>query len=328
MQAERTILRVALALVCAGFATLACGPAASQEWPARPVSVLVPFSAGGSVDIIARTIGERLRAELGQPFVVDNRAGAGGTIATGALARSAPDGYTLLFFHMGLAFNAALYDKLPYDTQKDVLPIACIGATPNVLVVNNALPVKSVADFLALARAKPGSINYGSGGVGSAGHLSMELLQSLTHVQLVHVPYKGSGPAISDLVSGQIQTMLLTIPAVMSFLNAGTLRPLATSGRRRSPALPTLPTLAESGVDGFDYAPWYGVFAPGGTPPALAERIHAAVNRAIEDPEIAKKLASQGLEPQPMSREDFAAMLRSDLTKWAEIIRKLGIKPH
>lgn len=318
------LCRTAIALLCSAFTSLS--PA--QEWPAKPVSVLVPFAAGGTVDIVARTIGERLRAELGQSFIVDNRGGAGGTIATAILARAAPDGHTLLFHHMGLAFNAAPYDKLPYDTRKDVIPVACIGATPNVLVVNNSLPVRSVAEFLAAARAKPGSMNYGSGGVGSAGHLPMELLQSLTRVELVHVPYKGSGPAISDLIGGQIQAMLLTIPAVMPYIGAGTLRPLATSGKRRSPALPSLPTLAESGVEGFDYAPWYGVFAPGGTPPALLARIHAAINKAVEDPEIGKRLASQGLEPLPMSREEFAAMLRADLVNWSEIIRKLGIKPR
>ena len=300
--------------------------AGAQDWPARPVTLLVPFAAGGSVDIVARAIGERLRADLGQPFVVDNRGGAGGTIATAMLARAAPDGQTLLVNHLGLAFNAALYANLPYDTRKDVVPVAYIGATPNVLVVNNALPVRSVAEFLALARAKPGSINYGSGGVGSAGHLSMELLQSLTRVEMVHIPYKGSGPALSDLISGQIQAMLLTIPAAMSFIGAGTLRPLATSGQRRSPALPDLSTLAESGVEGFDYAPWYGVFAPGGTPDALLERMHAAINKVIEQPEISARLAAQGLETRPMTRMEFAAVVRADLEKWAGIIGKLGIK--
>jgi tripartite-type tricarboxylate transporter receptor subunit TctC len=227
---------------------------------------------------------------------------------------------------MGLVFNAALVDNLPYDTRRNLVPVAYIGATPNVLVVNNALPIRTVAEFLAAARAKPGTINYGSGGVGSAGHLPMELLRSITRIDVVHVPYKGSGPAIADLLGGQIQTMLLTIPAVMPYITAGTLRPIATSGKRRSPALPNLPTIAESGVPGFEYSPWYGVFAPAGTSAAVLAKIHAAINKVLEDPEINRKLASQGLEVQPMTREEFASIVGADLAKWAQIIRALDIK--
>jgi tripartite-type tricarboxylate transporter receptor subunit TctC len=313
-------------LLAAALCAAVSFPLLAQSWPARPVTLLVPFAAGGTVDIVARTLGQRLGAELGQNFVVDNRSGAGGAIATTALARAAPDGHTLLFHHMGLVFNAALVDNLPYDTRRNLVPVAYIGATPNVLVVNNALPIRTVAEFLAAARAKPGTINYGSGGVGSAGHLPMELLRSITHIDVVHVPYKGSGPAIADLLGGQIQTMLLTIPAVMPYITAGTLRPIATSGKRRSPALPNLPTIAESGVPGFEYSPWYGVFAPAGTSAAVLAKIHAALNKVLEDPEINRKLASQGLEVQPMTREEFASIVGADLAKWAQIIRALDIK--
>jgi len=297
----------------------------AQEWPARNVTILVPFAAGGTVDIVARTVGQKLTAELGKTFVVDNRGGGGGSIATTAMVRSPPDGYTLLFHHQGLTFNAALYD-LPYDTARDVIPVAYIGATPNVLVVNKDVPVNSVQDFLALARAKPGSINYGSGGVGSAGHLPIEMLQSMAGLKQQHIPYKGSGPAIADLIGGQIQAMLLTIPAVMPHLTAGSLRPIATSGRKRSPALPNLPTLAEAGVEGFEYTPWYGVFAPGGTPPAVVQKIHAAINKVISDPEVRDKLGKQGLEVQPMTREEFVAIVNADLPRWARVIKTLGIK--
>jgi tripartite-type tricarboxylate transporter receptor subunit TctC len=297
----------------------------AQEWPAKNVTILVPFAAGGTVDIVARAVGQKLTAELGKTFVVDNRGGAGGSIATTAMVRSPPDGYTLLFHHQGLVFNAALYD-LPYDTARDVIPVAYIGATPNVLVVNKDVPVNSVQDFLALARAKPGSINYGSGGVGSAGHLPIEMLQSMAGLKLQHIPYKGSGPAIADLLGGQIQAMLLTIPAVMPHLIAGSLRPLATSGRKRSPALPNLPTLAEAGVAGFEYTPWYGVFAPGGTPPAVVQRIHEAINKVISDAEVRDKLGKQGLEVQPMTREEFVAIVNADLPRWARVIKTLGIK--
>jgi tripartite-type tricarboxylate transporter receptor subunit TctC len=224
-------------------------PLCAQDWPAKPVTLVVAFAPGGTVDIVARTIGQRLTADTGQSFVIDNRGGAAGTIATALVARAAPDGQTLLFHHMGLVFNASLYRALPFDTQKDIAPVAYIGSTPNVLVVNKSLPIRTVKEFLDYARAKPGAINYGSGGVGSAGHLPMELLQSETHVQLTHVPYKGSGPALTDLLGGRIQAMLLTIPAVMPLIGAGSVRAIATSGRKRSPALPDLPTLAESGIE-------------------------------------------------------------------------------
>lgn len=305
-------------------ATFPC-TALAQDWPSKNVTILVPFAAGGTVDIIARTVGQKLGAELDKTFVVDNRGGAGGSIATTAMVRSAPDGYTLLFHHQGLVFNAALYD-LPYDTARDVIPVAYIGATPNVLVVNKNVPVNSVNDFLALARAKPGAINYGSGGVGSAGHLPLELLQSMAGLKMQHVPYKGSGPAIADLIGGQIQAMLLTIPAVMPYINAGTLRPIATSGAKRSPALPNLPTLAEAGIAGFDYSPWYGVFAPAGTPAAVVQKIHDAINKVISEPGVRDKLARQGLEVQPMTREEFAAIVAADLPRWAKVIKALGIK--
>jgi tripartite-type tricarboxylate transporter receptor subunit TctC len=195
-----------------------------------------------------------------------------------------------------------------------------------VLVVNNAIPATSVREFIALAKAKPGSINYGSGGIGSAGHLPMELLQSTAKIDLVHVPYKGSGPAITDLMGGQIQAMLLTIPAVMPFVSAGKLRAIATSGKRRSPALPDLPTLDEAGLPGFEYSPWYGVFAPAGTPAPVLAKIHAAINKVLAEPEIRDKLGKQGLEVQPMTREEFAAIVHTDMPKWAKVIRDLGIK--
>jgi tripartite-type tricarboxylate transporter receptor subunit TctC len=312
-----------LVAACFTFVSLA---ASAQDWPAKPVTILVPFAAGGTVDIVTRIVAQRLATELGQPFVVDDRGGAAGTIATAALARSAPDGHTLMVHHMGLVFNATLYRNLPYDTLKDIAPVASIGATPNVLVVNNDLPVKTVPEFIALARAKPGAISYGSGGVGSAGHLPMELLQSTAHIQMLHVPYKGSGPALTDLMGGRIQAMLLTIPAVMPYITSGQLRAIATSGAKRSPALPQLPTLEEAGVADFEYEPWYGLFAPAGTPEAVLQRIHDAINKVIQEPEVADKLAKQGLEVKPMTREAFASTVRSDLPKWGMVITRLGIK--
>jgi tripartite-type tricarboxylate transporter receptor subunit TctC len=300
--------------------------AAPTEWPARPVTVIAPFPPGGTVDIISRTISQKLGAELGKPFVVENKGGAGGSIGIAAMVHAEPDGYMFAVDHMGLAFNAALYDNLSYDTLRDVVPVAYVGATPNVLVENNQVAPKTVAEFLSLAKSKPNSINYGSGGIGSAGHLPMELLQSATGIKLVHVPYKGNGPAIVDLMSGQIQVMLATIPAMMPYITSGQLHAIATSGSHRSSALPDLPTLDEAGVKGFDYAPWYGVFAPAGTPPEVLDRMHDAVNKVLAEPDVATKLGQQGLEVRTLTRQEFTDMVHGDVAKWAKIIGTLGIK--
>ncbi|MGO4329930.1 Bug family tripartite tricarboxylate transporter substrate binding protein [Cupriavidus sp. 2TAF22] len=316
-------------VLCAGMslvAATAAVPARAADWPAKPVTILAPFAAGGTVDLVARVLAVKLGRELGQPFVVDNRGGAGGTIATAMLARAAPDGYTVMIHHMGLVFSDSLYSHLPYDTRRDILPVAYIGATPNVLVVTKTLPVKTMDDFLALAKARPGSINYGSGGIGSAGHLPMAVLGMMTGVKLQHVPYKGSGPALTELVSGQIQSMLLTIPAVMPFIASDMVRPIATSGKKRSPALPNLPTMEEAGIKGFEYAPWYGFFAPAGTPPAVVQKLHEAVGKVLRDPEVVAKLSREGIEVEAMSRERFAGIVEADTQRWGKTIRQLGIK--
>lgn len=311
------------------FACLLCAiPVCAQTWPTRPVHVIVPFAAGGSVDIVARLIGQRLGEELGQPFVTENKGGAGGTIGANQVAKSPGDGYTLMVMHQGLAFNASLHADLPYDTLRDLAPIAYVGATPNALVVTNALPVRTLQEFLAYARANPGRLSYGSGGVGSAGHLSVEFLRSLTGLKLTHVPYKGSGPALTDLMSGEIQVMLLTMPAVMPYLKSGKLRAVATSGPRRSAALPDLPTLEEAGVAGYQYMPWYGLFGPASLPKAVVARLNQTTNKAIQDPALRDLLAQQGLETQAMTSEQFGTVLRDDVVKWGKIIRDAGVRPN
>jgi len=307
-------------------ALLAVAPTLAQPYPTRPVRILVPFAARGNVDIVARLVGAKLAEELGQPFVVENRGGAGGTMATALVAKSPGDGYTLMTMHQGLAFNAALYSNLPYDTVQDLAPIAYLGATPNVLVVTDSLPVKTLREFLDYARRNPGSVAYGSGGVGSAGHLSVELLQSLTGVRLTHVPYKGSGPALTDLVGAQIQAMLLTMPAAMPFVKGGKVRAIATSGAQRSPALAELPTIAEAGVPGYQYMPWYGVFGPAALPPALAARLHEAAAKALAETEVRERLAQQGLEYREMTRAQFAELVRADVAKWGRFIRDAGVR--
>jgi tripartite-type tricarboxylate transporter receptor subunit TctC len=288
--------------------------------------MLVPFVAGGTVDIVARLLGAKLSADLRQPLVVENKAGAGGTIAAALLAKSPGDGYTLMVMSQALTFSASLYSDLPYDTLRDLAPIAYVGATPNALVVTNSLPVTTVQEFLAYARANPGRIAYGSAGIGSAGHLSVELLQSLTGTRLTHVPYKGNAPALTDLISGQIQTMLITMPAVMPHVKSGKVRPIATSGVRRSPALPELPTIAEAGVSGYEYTPWFGMFGPGTLPRELTARLNTAVNKALADTDLAEKFAQQGLEVHAMASGQFSEIVRGDVVRWGKIIRELGVR--
>ena len=305
---------------------LAAGTSYAQTWPDKPIHLLVPFAPGGTVDIVARANGKRLGEELGQPFVIENKAGAGGTIAATIVAKSPPDGYTLMLMHQGLAFNAALYPSLPYDTVHDLAPIASIGATPNALVVTNSFAVQTPQEFVAYARANPGKVTFGSGGIGSAGHLSMELLQSLTGIQLAHVPYKGSGPALLGLMTGEIQSMLLTMPAVMPYLKSKRMRAIGTSGIARSPALPTLPTLAESGVAGYEYLPWFGMFGPAAMPPSAVKRLNIAINKIIVEPAIRDQFAQQGLEVQPLSPDQFAEIVKADVVKWGRIIRTAGVR--
>lgn len=300
--------------------------ALAQDYPTRPIRMFVPFAPGGSVDIVARFVGAKLAEDLGQPVVVENRSGAGGTIATALLAKSSGDGYSLMTMHQGLAFNASLYVSLPYDTLRDIAPIAYLGATPNVLVVTGTLPVNTLPEFISYARANPGRIAYGSGGTGSAGHLSVELLQSLARIQLTHVPYKGSGPAITDLVGGQIHAMLLTMPAAMPFIKSGKLRAIATSGARRAPALPDLPTIAEAAVQGYEYSPWFGVFGPATLPKNIIARLNRAINKSLADREVREKLVQQGLEVESMTSEGFATVVRADVGRWAKIIRETGVR--
>jgi len=325
LRATASRSRLLRALFC-WAAILAAAPALAQPYPTHPVRMLVPFAAGGTVDIVARLVGAKLAEALGQPFVVENRGGAGGTIATALVAKSPGDGYTLMTMHQGLAFNAALYSNLPYDTVHDLAPIAYLGATPNVLVVTEALPVRTLNEFLDYARRNPGRVAYGSGGVGSAGHLSVELLQSLTGTRLTHVPYKGSGPALTDLVGGQIQAMLLTMPAAMPFVKGAKVRAIATSGAHRSPALAELPTIAEAGVPGYEYMPWYGLFGPATLPQALADRLFEATLKSLAAPDVRERLAQQGLEYRETTREQFAELVRADVAKWGKFIREAGVR--
>ncbi|AOB31330.1 hypothetical protein AKI39_12500 [Bordetella sp. H567] len=320
-----SIIKTTARLVAALCVALASAHAQAQV-NTKTMTVYVPFSAGGSVDIVARLIGLQLGTERGISVVVENRPGAGGTIATALVARAKPDGMTLLAHHQGVVYNSALYDNLSFDTRKDLTPVAVVGVTPNVLVVPATSDIKTMADFLAQAKAHPGRLNFGSAGVGSNGHLAMEMLQSEAGIKLTHVPYKGMPQAVSDVASGQIQAVLTTIPAALPFIRSGRVRALATSGLKRSSVLPELPTIDESGVKGFEYLPWYGFLAPSGTPETVLDGLSASIVAAAKQPDIEKKLELNGIEVSPMPRQEFLKVFNADLDKWTQIIKRLGLK--
>ena len=311
------------------FATLSALPAAAaQTFPERPIRLIVPFSPGGTSDIIGRVLGARLGDQLGQTVVVDNRAGAGSTIGTALAAQSPPDGHTIIVNHVGLAFNETLYPKLGYNALRDLTPIARVGDTPNALVVNNALPAKSVQEFVALAKQQPGKLNYGSGGHGSAGHLSVALLEDVAGIKVNHVPYKGGGPSVTATIAGEVQFAIPAFPTAVGHVKAGRLRMLGVTGSTRSPAMPDVPTVAEAGVPGYDFVLWFGIFAPAGTPGDIVARLNKAVVASLNMPDIQQQLAQQGLDPNPSTPEALGKVLKGDVARWARIIRAAGIKPQ
>lgn len=320
--ASRNLFVACVAIIATMFGC----PAGAADWPTRPITIVNPYEPGGAVDVVARALAAKLGPELGQSFIIENRSGAGGTIGAAKLARSAPDGYALMVQNQALAISASLYGKLPYDTARDIMPIAHIGATPNVLIVNNSVPAKTVGELIALAKKKPGTINYGSAGAGSSSHIAMAMFVSMTDTKMEHIPYKGSGPAMIALLGGQTQVMLQTLPAAMPFLKSGQLRALATSGERRSLALPDVPTITESGVKGFEFFPWFGVFAPTGTPTMVADKLHDAINTALKDPQIQDNLGRQGLEVGTMSRQAFTDLYLKDIAGWGKTLGQLDIK--
>ncbi len=295
-------------------------------YPDKPIRFMVPFAPGGTTDLIARMVGQKMSESLGQPLVIDNRGGGGGTIATDIVAKAAGDGYTLMMNHQGMTFNATLYTKLPYDTLNDFATIAMVGVTPNVMVVNPAVAAKSVKELVALAKAKPNGVNYGSGGVGSSAHLAVELFVRLAGVQLQHVPYKGAGPALTDTIGGQIQMMIATMPAAAGHIRSNRLRALGVSGAKKSPAFPELPTIAEAGVAGYDYTTWYGILGPKALPQNMVQYLAAVANKTLSQKDLREKLSQQGMEVELMAPDKFAEVLKSDVARWGKIIRDAGIK--
>ncbi len=289
-------------------------------------TLYVPFTAGGTVDIFARVIAQELSQKSGAPFVVENKLGGGGIIATNAVAKSKPDGLTLLAFHQGIVYNSALSSTLPYDLMKDLVPIAIVGVTPNVLVVPSGAPFKTLSDFVAHAKATPLVLNYGSAGIGSNGHLAMEMFESVAGIKLTHVPYKGMPQAVADVAGNQIQAVLTTLPAAIPFIQSGKVIALATSGVKRSSVLPNVPTMAELGYKGFVYEPWYGFLGPSGMSSEEVERLSALIVASSSNPEVAKKLTMEGIEMRPTGHQKFQKILADDFVTWGETIGRLGLK--
>lgn len=301
---------------------------AADAYPTRPIRLIVAYPPGGGTDIVGRMMAQKLPETLGQNVVIDNRGGATGTIGTDLAAHANPDGYTLLMGNVAPnAINVSLFKKLPYDPVRDFAPVSLVAITPNILVVNPGVPVKSVNDLIALAKAKPGTLNFPSSGVGSSSHLAGELFKILAKVDMVHVPYKGGGPALVDTISGQMQIMFATMPAAMPHVKSGKVRPVAVTTEKRSQAMPELPTISET-IKGYEAATWYGMLAPAGTPRALVSRLHEAVVKTLAAPDMRERLGAQGFEPVGNTPAEFAAYIKSEIAKWGRVIRDAGIKPE
>ena len=315
------------------IAVVACLPVlgtpalAADPYPNRPIRFIVPFPPGGGNDIVGRIVAQRLSEELGVSVVVDNRGGAGGTIGTDMTSKAPPDGHTMLVNNISLAVNATLVPKLPYDTVKDLAPVSLLGRQPNLLVAHPSAPVKSVKDVLALARAKPGQLAYASGGVGTAGHLATELFMLMTKTEMVHVPYKGLGPALVDVMGGRVPLVVSTLASALPQLKAGKLKALAVTTAKRSSFFPELPTMAEAGVPGYDFNTWYMLVVPSRTPKATVDRLNAATAKVLGGPAVKEQFASQGLEPTATAAAEAAAYLKSEVAKWAKVIKAANVRP-
>jgi tripartite-type tricarboxylate transporter receptor subunit TctC len=313
-----TLLALALLLPVAVLA---------QGYPSKPVRLLVPFSAGGTTDVIARLIGQKLGDALGQQFVIDNRPGANGNLGTEMAVKAPADGYTLVMSYDGtVAINPSMYKKLPFDPQKDLAPIASVAQVPLIMVVHPGVAAKNVAEFIALAKASPGRINYSSAGHGSTGHLTGELLKARAGIDIVHVNYKGGGQAVQDLLGGQIQMLMTGLATVEGHLKGGKLRALAFTASKRVPGAPDVPTLAESGYPGLEVASWYGLLAPAGTPQDIVRKLNADINRILQAPDVRERLTTLGTEPTGGTPEQFAETIKTDTARWAKVVSDAGIR--
>ena len=317
-----------MAACCSSSVILPAMDIFAQNFPGKPIRMIVAYPPGGGTDIVGRMVAQKLAENFAQTVVIDNRGGAAGNIGSEIAARSAPDGYTLLMGNVAPnAINVSLYAKLGYDPVTDFAPVSLVASTPNILVVHPALAVKSVADLVALARAKPATLNYPSAGLGSSSHLAGELFDSLAVVKMVHIPYKGGGPALTDLLGGQVQLMFATMPAAMPHVRSGKLRAVAVTSAKRSQAMPELPTLGET-LKGYDASTWYGVLAPAATPRAIIATLHGAILKILGVAETRDRLLAQGFEPVGGTPAEFGAYIKSEIVKWGRVIKAAGIKPE
>ena len=301
-------------------------PSQAQQYPTKPVRYVVAFAAGDSPDIVARLVGDKLSRIWDQQVLVENRTGAGGTIAGNFVAKSAPDGYTL--FHCNIASNGiapGLYAKLPYDGLRDFSPISRIGTTPNALNVHPSVPVRTLKEFVAHAKATPGKISYGHGGVGASPHLSMELFKSIAQIDVVHIAYKGASPALTDLLGGQIPVMISNVPALLPYVQSGKIRPLAVTSPKRVAPLPSIPTFIESGYPTFEVTSWYGLCGPAGVPAPVLDKVHGDLLKVLQMPDVVQRFADMVVEPAPQSREEFTGYIRSEMARWAKVVKDAGI---
>ena len=308
------------------FAAGAC--AQSPQYPSRAVRMVVPFAPGGANDVVARIVGVRLSEALGQPVVIDNRGGAGGTLGADIVAKAPPDGHTLLVASMGLAVNAVLYAKLPYDTLRDLAPVTMLGEQPNIVVVHPSLPAKSIGELLAYARARPGQLSYATGGVGSNSHLATLLFLLAAKLDMVHVPYKGLGPAITDLLGGQVQLAVSNVSTALVHVRAGKLRLLAVTTGKRFALFPETPTVVEAGIPGAQSSGWYGLLVTTGTPQAIVAKLHAQTTGILNSPALKDQFSVLGLEPVPTSPAEFRKVLQADIEKWRGAIKASGAQPE
>jgi tripartite-type tricarboxylate transporter receptor subunit TctC len=319
------ILAIALCL-CASAVAQDPSTGSGQVYPIKPIRLIAPFAPGGPTDLFARLMGAKLGERLGQPVLVENRPGAGGSVGAEVAAKSAPDGYTLILVSSSFAVNATLYPKLPYDALRDFAPITLLASAPFLLVAHNSVPASSVRELIALAKANPGKLNYGSGGSGSGPHIVAELFKSEAGVDIVHVPYKGTGPLTAALVAGDVQLAFGNIFALVPQVKSGRLKALAVTGRERSSALPEVPNVAESGLPGFEAAGVHGLLAPAGTPRRIIDRLNAECVAILRSPEVRTQLASDGAEPVGNTPEQYAAQIAAEVQKWGKLIRERGIR--
>ncbi|HYR00847.1 MAG TPA: tripartite tricarboxylate transporter substrate binding protein [Casimicrobiaceae bacterium] len=302
--------------------------AGAQDYPNRPIKMIVPYPPGGGTDVIARILQEPLAAQLGQPIVIENKGGAAGNVGTDVAAKAPPDGYTILFTLSSHTINPKLYDKLPFDVERDFVPITLATLVPQILVAHPSVSANNVQELIALAKANPGKLNYASVGTGSPGHIAGELFKLRTGVDIVHVPYKGGGPAVTDTIGGQVQLLFVTMPAAWQHVKSGRLKALAVTSARRTVTAPDVPTIAESGVPDYVVDSWYGALAPAKTPPAAIAKLNVAFTKVLENPQVKEKLLAQGAEAAPGTPAEFDRRIKDELAKWELVIKSAGIKPE